>query len=80
MSLATICSTEPWKDNDMRKILVAILVLLGALQIARADEQRPWAEIVSAAHGQTVYWNAWAGDQRIRTSYGIRFYRRGVAT
>ena len=48
----------------MRKILVAVLALLGAMQIARADEQRPWAEIVAAARGQTVYWNAWAGDQR----------------
>jgi putative thiamine transport system substrate-binding protein len=48
----------------VRKILVAVLALLGAMQIARADEQRPWAEIVAAARGQTVYWNAWAGDQR----------------
>ena len=48
----------------MRKILVAVLALLGAVQIAHADEQRPWAEIVGAARGQTVYWNAWAGDQR----------------
>ncbi len=48
----------------MRKILVAVLALLGVMQIARADEQRPWAEIVAAARGQTVYWNAWAGDQR----------------
>jgi len=48
----------------VRKILVAVLALLGAVQIAHADEQRPWAEIVGAARGQTVYWNAWAGDQR----------------
>jgi putative thiamine transport system substrate-binding protein len=41
-----------------------VLALLGAMQIARADERRPWAEIVAAARGQTVYWNAWAGDQR----------------
>lgn len=48
----------------MRKILVAVVALLGVAQIARADEQRPWAEIVATARGQTVYWNAWAGDQR----------------
>jgi putative thiamine transport system substrate-binding protein len=82
MSLATICSTRLWKDKDMRKVLVAILALLGALQIARADERRPWTEIVSTAHGQTVYWNAWAGDQRtnayiqwvgeqVRQRYGV---------
>jgi putative thiamine transport system substrate-binding protein len=48
----------------VRKILIAVLALLGAVQIAHADEQRPWAEMVAAARGQTVYWNAWAGDQR----------------
>jgi putative thiamine transport system substrate-binding protein len=48
----------------VRKILVAVLALLGAMQIARADEQRPWTEIVAAARGQTVYCTAWAGDQR----------------
>jgi putative thiamine transport system substrate-binding protein len=48
----------------VRKILVAVFALLGAMQIARADEQRPWSEIVATARGQTVYWNAWAGDQR----------------
>ncbi|WP_299399225.1 ABC transporter substrate-binding protein [Pelagibius sp.] len=32
---------------------------------AAAAEQRPWAEIADAANGQTVYWNAWGGDERI---------------
>ncbi len=32
---------------------------------AAAAEQRPWEQIVDAANGQTVYWNAWGGDERI---------------
>jgi putative thiamine transport system substrate-binding protein len=27
-------------------------------------EQRPWPAITAAANGQTVYWNAWGGDER----------------
>ena len=29
-----------------------------------APETRAWDEIVAKAKGQTVYWNAWAGDER----------------
>ena len=33
--------------------------------VARAaPETRSWDEIVAKARGQTVYWNAWAGDER----------------
>jgi putative thiamine transport system substrate-binding protein len=42
--------------------VAAGLALLGAR--ALAAETRPWSEIVARAHGQTVYWNAWAGDER----------------
>ena len=38
---------------------------LGAAQEARAAEERSWSEITEAANGQTVYWNAWGGDERI---------------
>ncbi len=38
---------------------------LGAAQDAQAAEERPWSEITDAAKGQTVYWNAWGGDERI---------------
>ena len=31
---------------------------------------RTWPEIVEAAEGQTVYWNAWGGDQRINAYIG----------
>lgn len=29
-----------------------------------APETRSWADITAKARGQTVYWNAWAGDER----------------
>lgn len=36
------------------------LAITGAI----AAEERPWSEIVDAARGQTVYWNAWGGDDK----------------
>lgn len=49
---------------------------------AFASEDRPWAEIVDAARGQTVFWNAWGGDDKtnafiewagaeVRSRYGV---------
>jgi putative thiamine transport system substrate-binding protein len=48
----------------------------------RAAENRPWPEILAAADGQTVYWNAWGGDEhanayiawvgdQVREHYGV---------
>jgi putative thiamine transport system substrate-binding protein len=34
---------------------------------SQAAETPPWDEIVARAKGQTVYWNAWAGDERTNT-------------
>ncbi len=49
----------------------ALAVLLGpATKPSQAAEERPWKEIVAAASGQTVYWNAWGGDQRINAYIG----------
>jgi putative thiamine transport system substrate-binding protein len=47
--------------------LAALLVALSALAAAgaaHAAETRPWPDILAAARGQTVYWDAWAGDER----------------
>ncbi|RMH47275.1 MAG: ABC transporter substrate-binding protein [Alphaproteobacteria bacterium] len=43
----------------MRAVLIALLSLLAAPPLAAG-----WPEILAAARGQTVYWNAWAGDPR----------------
>lgn len=44
-------------------IAMAALVSLSMAGPAPAAETRTWPEIVAAARGQTVYWNAWAGDE-----------------
>ncbi len=47
-----------------------LLAALAAPLTARAATpehpllRRPWAEVVAAARGQTVFWNAWGGDDR----------------
>lgn len=47
----------------MRRWLGPVMVLLAlAIGPARAAD---WRETLQAARGQTVYWNAWAGDERI---------------
>jgi putative thiamine transport system substrate-binding protein len=45
----------------VRAVLVLALALLSAGQ-ARADS---WTDILAKARGQTVYWNAWGGDEQI---------------
>ena len=51
--------SNPWRG-------LASLVLAAAMAggATAAPESRPWDEIVARAKGQTVYWNAWAGDER----------------
>jgi putative thiamine transport system substrate-binding protein len=38
--------------------------LAAATPVHAAPENRPWPEILASAKGQTVYWNAWGGDER----------------
>jgi hypothetical protein len=59
------------RDLRRRPSLAARLARLGCaalLAIATgataAPETRSWEAISAAARGQTVYWNAWAGDER----------------
>ena len=42
--------------------LLASLALLASACAAHADDN--WSGIVEKARGQTVYWNAWGGDER----------------
>jgi putative thiamine transport system substrate-binding protein len=42
---------------------VALLAAL-ACGVASAQAPPPWNEVLTKARGQTVYWNAWAGDER----------------
>ncbi len=49
-------------------LLAALATAIGLSGPAEGGtETRTWQEIVAAAKGQTVYWNAWGGDERINT-------------
>ena len=51
----------------LRRLTFLPLLIAGLAMGAGAQsaETRPWPEIVAAAEGQTVYWNAWGGDERV---------------
>ena len=66
----------------MRLAALAVLALGFLVSRAEAAETRSFAEIAAKARGQTVYWNAWAGDPQtnafiasvgdeVRTRYGV---------
>jgi putative thiamine transport system substrate-binding protein len=49
--------------------LAACAALAATLSTAQAQSQLPqpapaWPEVLAKARGQTVYWNAWAGDEK----------------
>lgn len=46
----------------LRAALAGIALALAALDPAAARETRSWEEIAATARGQSVYFNAWAGD------------------
>jgi putative thiamine transport system substrate-binding protein len=51
---------------DRRRLLAASAAasLLGPPRAATAQPMPPWPDILAKARGQTVYWNAWAGDEQ----------------
>ena len=49
-----------------RRHLLLGAAAVGTLPSAWAQPKAPaWGEVEKAARGQTVYWNAWAGSERI---------------
>jgi putative thiamine transport system substrate-binding protein len=72
-------------DMIERRLLLAISAatpLAGLAGAARAQPTSSWTDILAKARGQTVYWNAWAGDEQTndfiawvgaqtRTRYGV---------
>ena len=50
----------------LRLVRAALLfaALAAAVPLQAAPESRPWPDILARASGQTVYWNAWGGDER----------------
>ncbi|MCC5904437.1 MAG: ABC transporter substrate-binding protein [Halomonas sp.] len=56
----------PNNRNSLRAT-VAMAILALALPAAATPDTNDWQSIVAEAEGQTVYWNAWAGEERINT-------------
>ena len=48
----------------MLRGLFALTLALAALPAGGAAAD-PWADVLAEARGQTVYWNAWGGDEQI---------------
>ena len=46
------------------RILALCTTLVLPVVASAAPEGRPWTTIVTQARGQTLYWNAWGGDER----------------
>ena len=44
----------------MRKLFLAFCLLIAGAASAAAGQ---WEDILAKARGQTVYWNAWGGDE-----------------
>ncbi|MEO7057497.1 MAG: ABC transporter substrate-binding protein, partial [Caldimonas sp.] len=51
-------------NSRTRRLAAIVISAMLAGSVHAAAETRPWADIAAAAKGQTVYWNAWAGDER----------------
>ncbi|MEO9903468.1 ABC transporter substrate-binding protein [Nisaea sp.] len=45
-------------------------LLTGVSTVSAKDASVEWKQVLSAAGGQTVYWNAWGGDSRINAYIG----------
>ena len=50
-----------------RGLFALMLALALAAVPARGAMADPWADVLAEARGQTVYWNAWGGDEQINT-------------
>jgi putative thiamine transport system substrate-binding protein len=46
----------------LKSVVTALVVAFSAICTAQAAEPVDWSKITAAARGQTVYFNAWAGD------------------
>lgn len=54
-----------WMVSMIKKIVAWTMLCMVAAPVALAESQiGSWDQVVAAAKGQTVYWNAWAGDSR----------------
>jgi len=79
-----LSTTRAWtpRRHALQAFGAVLLSIAFASNAAAAPETRSWDAIAAAARGQTVYWNAWAGDERtnafiawvgdeVRKRYGV---------
>src|SRR5882672_7770897 len=61
---------------------LVLLPVFSSFAFAQANPPPAWDQVVATARGQTVYWNAWAGDEntnafiawvgeQVKTRYGV---------
>ncbi len=71
------------KSRSALATAVALALAALATPVVAQPDQQDWESILADAEGQTVYWNAWGGDDRtnryidwvagqMRTTYGVR--------
>ena len=53
-----------FSESGLKKIMLAV-GLLAAFQLIPPAQAQEWSQIEQKASGQTVYWNAWGGDEAI---------------
>ena len=68
---------------SIARTAVLAAALAAAAPLHAEPEIRPWPDVLERAKGQTVYWNAWGGDERtnafiawvgdeVKRRYGVR--------
>jgi putative thiamine transport system substrate-binding protein len=53
-----------FSESGLKKIML-VVGLLAAFQLIPPAQAQEWSQIEQKARGQTVYWNAWGGDEAI---------------
>ena len=61
--MSPVSDFRSWPAS-IRNCLAALCALLAFASVHAAPETRAWSAITALAKGQTVYWNAWGGDER----------------
>jgi putative thiamine transport system substrate-binding protein len=53
-----------FSESGLKKIML-VVGLLAAFQLIPPAQAQEWSQVEQKARGQTVYWNAWGGDEAI---------------
>ncbi|MFO1284813.1 MAG: ABC transporter substrate-binding protein [Burkholderiales bacterium] len=67
--MATCMRTNASPARFLRTSLAALALVLAFPAVAQTAD-RGWADVLARARGQTVHWNAWAGDEKTNAFIG----------